>query len=141
MRRFLLRLFGLAPRREARRPAPPLAGRRRVHLFSGTFGNEPEAMSYVMPPMEGPVADAPAPLTVDLPEAFIDPAYVQMGHGTGLEPLLEQIFSDETLLDVRHITAGADTVVVIDERAMGGYPFRLTDTPRLTYHSAFDIPA
>ncbi|WP_213549524.1 hypothetical protein, partial [Vannielia litorea] len=112
-----------------------------VHLFSGTFGAEAEAVTYVMPPMEGAVIDAPAPLTVDLPEAFIDLAHVKMGHGPGLEPLLEEVFADETLLDVRHITAGADTVVVIDERATGGYPFRLTDTPRLTYHGAFDIPA
>ncbi|MBY6048247.1 hypothetical protein [Vannielia litorea] len=139
--RLIARLLGLAPRTEARRAAPLPPETRRVHLFSGTLGSEAEAMGYVMPPMEGPVADAPAPLTVDLPEAFLDPAHVYMGYGSGAEPLLERFFADEMLLDVRHITAGADTVVVIDEAAMGGFPFVLQDTPRLTYHGPFELPA
>ncbi|MFY0635122.1 MAG: hypothetical protein JXQ91_15010 [Vannielia sp.] len=139
--RLIARLLGLASRPEAHRAAPLPAGTRRVHLFSGILGSEAEAMGYVMPPMEGPVSDAPAPLTIDLPEAFIDPAHVQMGHGSGAEPLLERVFAGEMLLDVRHITAGSDTVVVIDEAAMGGFPFVLDDTPRLTYHGAFELPA
>ncbi|SIN79166.1 hypothetical protein [Vannielia litorea] len=139
MLRLLLRLLGLASRSEEHRAAPLPPGNRRLHLFSGTFGSEAAAVAYVLPPMDGHLADEPAQLTVDLPEAFIDPAFVRMGHGTGLEPLLEATFTGETLLDVNHITAGADTVVVIDERATGGFPFRLADTPRLTYHGAFDL--
>lgn len=140
----LLRLIlGLAPRGEMRRPAPrpPLPGGRRIHLFSGSFGAEPEAVAYVLPPLDAPLADAPAQLTIDLPDAMIDPAFVDMGFGAGLEPLLQRSFSGETLLDVNHITAGADTVVLIDERAMGGLPYSLASTPRLTYHGAFDIPS
>jgi len=141
MLRFLLRLFGLARAGEARRARPLADGMRRLHLFSGTFGSEAEATAYVMPPLEGPVPDAPAPMTVDLPEAYVDPAWVAMGHGPALEPLLQRHFSDEMLLDVNHMVTGADTVVLLDERAMGGFPFRLSDTPRLTYHGAVEVPA
>lgn len=141
MLRLLLRLLGLADAPEPHSAPPPLPGTRRLHLFSGTFGSEMEAMAYVMPPMEGPVADAPAQLTIDLPDAMIDPAFVEMGHGPGLEPLLQRRFTGETLLDVNHMTAGADTVVLIDERAMGGLPYTLESTPRLHYHGAFELPA
>lgn len=140
MLRRLARLLGLSRRPAAARARPLPPGMERVHLFAGSFGNAHAAQDYVYPPVHPDIADAPAPMTVDLPEAYIDPARLWLGHGSGLEPLLEEYFRDEMLLDIKLLVGTDDTVVVLEEAAMGGFPFRLSDTPRLRYLGPFERP-
>lgn len=111
-------------------PVPPPPGSDRVHLFAGNFGSELAATEYVF---DAPDANHPEPFTNDLPDAYVDTAFVEIAHGDRLEPALELITRD--IIDI----GDADTLIIVSEQAFGGFPFALDDTPRARYLGLWEI--
>ncbi|MDF1871765.1 hypothetical protein [Vannielia sp.] len=132
-------IFRRKPRAEPARPLPE--GMMRLHLFGGIFGSEAAARDYLFGPVEVDLIDAPAPMTVDLPDAFVNADFVRMSWGIGKEALLAEYFRGEALMDAVHITSPFDTLALLPEEGLGGVPFRLHDTPKLRYLGAFLVTA
>jgi hypothetical protein len=119
-------------------PVPPAPGHRRLHVFAGSFGSEDAVQAYCYDATD---AVHPEALTRDLPGAFIDTDFVDVLFGPALEPGLTRALGADLAQDLLLRAAGHDSIVVIDERGFGGFPFTLNDTPRLSRIGAYDVPA
>lgn len=129
-------------RRAAPPPPRPLPeGQQRLHLFAGNFGSEEAARDYLFGPVDAAFVDAPAPMTVDLPEAFINAEALRMGRDGGIAALLGEYFHGEALMDAVQIAAPFDTLALLPEAGLGGVAYRLQDTPSLRYLGAFEVAA
>jgi hypothetical protein len=135
IRGFVKRLFGIAPAPEAEPAVPPPPGTLRLHLFHGTFETERAALAYCF---DAPGPDQPEPFTNDLPEAFVDTDFVEVSYGDDRQSALTDYFHSDLAEDLLERQEGSNTLVIVVEEAFGGFPFRVHDTPRLTYMGPFD---
>lgn len=126
--RLTLRFFGV-------REAPPRLAQAEDHMlyvFAGDFGSAKAARAYCLEPSATHPADAPPQFTVDLPEAFIDISGLHLIHGDrALDDLMMQVSAADA--EKLFEQEGTDTWILLTHRAFGGFPFRLHDTPQLTY--------
>ena len=114
---------------------PPHAPSNRFHLFCGTFPSELDATAYCL---DTNSANEPEPLTRDLPDAMIDTSMVEIIYGTRVDAAVQMLDpSDAASLTER--IGEANTLILISERAFGGLPYTLNDTPVLEYLGPFDL--
>lgn len=128
-------LFGLAEGPGAEPAAPLAPGSLRLYLFCGSFESEAAARAYCL---EAPNPDLPEPFTNDLPEAFIDTDFVDVSYGDARQSALKDYFHADLAEDLLEQQAGSNTLVIVVEEAFGGFPFRVHDTPSLTYMGRFE---
>ena len=132
---FVKRLLGISPQPQAE-PAEPLPpGTLRLHLFHGAFETEEDALAYCF---DAPDPDLPEPFTNDLPEAFVDTDFVEVSYGDARHLALSDYFHSDLAEDLLDRQGDANTLVIVVEEAFGGFPFRVHDTPRLTYMGPFE---
>lgn len=119
----------------AQSAAPPHAPCNRFHLFCGTFPSELDATAHCLD-AQGP--NAPEPLTRDLPDAMIDTSMVEIIYGTRVDAAV-QMLDPSGAANLTHRIGTANTLLLIPERAFGGLPYTLNDTPVLQYLGPFDL--
>lgn len=111
-------------------PPPSPEGQIRVHLFCGTFDTEEDLLGYCFDPVR---ADGPEPFNLDLQGAYVDTAYVATGYGPAIPEALADFFDPANAQDILPGLKGDNALVIVSEYAFGGFPYSLTDTPRLRY--------
>lgn len=117
---------------------PPVAtppGHVRLHLFAGTFDDDRALFAHTI---AAPDDRHPQPFTDDLPEAFIDTDFVEIATGPRIGPTLATYLPPSLVAELRNRISPRNAVVLVLEEAMGGFPYRLHDTPRLEYLGAFE---
>jgi hypothetical protein len=135
---FLGRLIDIfAPRPAIPEAAPPVPeGKMRLHLFCGHFFSEAEAEAYCY---DAPDHNHPEPLTRDLPGAYIDPAFVEIGFAADIPNRLAEFFDPDGVAERLVEIGNCNTLVMIAEDAFGGFPYSLNNTPVLAYLGAFVV--
>ncbi len=111
-------------------------GYARVHVFWGDFDSENDALAYCHGTGQ---ENNPAPLTRDMPDAFIDPTFVEINRDADIKSVLQWLDRDgkvETNVDA---SAMGNTLILIYEDAFGGLPYRLGYTDRVAYAAAWLI--
>lgn len=132
----LIDMLRVSPTRDlADSATPPHAPSNRFHLFCGTFASEPDANAYCF---DAPNPNAPEPLTRDLPDAMIDTSMVEIIYGPRVDAAV-QILDPSSSLNLADRIGAANTLILISERAFGGLPYTLNDTPVLAYLGPFDL--
>jgi hypothetical protein len=97
-------------------------------MLTGDFRNEATARAYCYEAGH----NKPEMLTQDQPGAFINPAYVEVDFGDH-SARLHEILLPEVAARLLDEIDGQNTLIIIDETAFGGLPFRLSDTEILSY--------
>lgn len=119
-----------------------------VHVFSGIFESRDEALLYSEAQWEPePSADA-SELAFDAWEArnpmwqlkreldvYLDSDFIETIHGAHLFSYLSEFLLDATEVDTirTSIALEANTLILIFDQALGGFPARLSSTARLYY--------
>lgn len=129
-------LLGLLRSKEKSDSAtPPHANPDRLHVFCGSFPSELDATAYCL---DAPSKNEPEPLTRDLPDAMIDTSEIEIIYGARVDaamPMLDP-YGQSNLSDR---IGNANTLILIAEKAFGGLPYTLNDTPVLTYLGPIDV--
>ena len=116
-----------------KKPTPQLGkplphDKMRVHFFAGNFESKESARHYCFYSER----NVPEDLTRELPDAFIDIAYVEVVFGGHRARLNEFFDADHTETYLRKM-GQTNTLVMIAEPAFGGFPYALNDTSVLRY--------
>jgi hypothetical protein len=126
-----------------------------VHVFAGRFASREEAILYTEPQSEPmPPDDAsdeqwaawesrnPSwPMQTDLGGPHLDSDFIETIDGPEAFAYLEAMLVDKSGIQTIRGRAPADAniLVLIFEQALGGFPARMTSTPRLTYCGEWQV--
>ena len=118
-------------------------------MFAGKFESPDEARLYTEEQWEPEPGDEASDeqyarwesrnptwaMETDLGVSYLDSDFIETIDGPEAFPYLEGMLVDRSGIDTIRERAGADanTLVLIFEQALGGFPARLTPTPRLAY--------